>query len=142
MERLQAARPSMSVGVIDPINECKIASDGDLKFPSGVVKVSGVGHCEWIVADDCPLAGTDPWADRPGVTTSDARVVLAGDGIRCELPVALMERAATTGWLAASSLLTERGLPGHDVWTVPLKGRGQPLAHAARRAMAALSARR
>lgn len=101
-----------------------------------------VVHDEWIVADDCPLAGTDPWADRPGVTTSDARVVLAGDGIRCEHPVALMERAATTGWLAASSLLTERGLPGHDVWTVPLKGRGQPLAHAARRAMAALSTRR
>ncbi len=102
---------------------------------------STVVHDEWIAADDCPLAGIDPWAERPGVITSDARVVLAGDGIRCEHPVALMERAATTGWLAANSLLTERGLPGHDVWTVPLKGRGQALAHAARRAMAALPTR-
>ncbi|MEO6997920.1 MAG: FAD-dependent oxidoreductase [Terracoccus sp.] len=101
-----------------------------------------VVHDEWIAADDCPLAGIDPWAERPGVVTSDARVVLAGDGIRCEHPVALMERAATTGWLAANSLLTERGRPGHDVWTVPLKGRGQGLAHAARRAMAALPTQR
>ena len=41
----------MSVGVIDPIDECEIAGDGDLKFPAGVVKVSGVGHCEGIVDD-------------------------------------------------------------------------------------------
>lgn len=102
---------------------------------------AGVVHEEWLVAQDCPLAGTDPWADRPGVVTSDPRVVLAGDGIRCEHPVALMERAATTGWQAANALLTDRGLPGHDVWTVPLKGRGQALAHAARRAMGAAPAR-
>ncbi|EWT02498.1 isorenieratene synthase [Intrasporangium oryzae NRRL B-24470] len=90
-------------------------------------------HDEWLVRDDCPLAGTDPWADRPGVTTPDPRVVLAGDGIRCEHPVALMERAATTGWLAANALLRDRGLVGHDVWTVPTRGRGQAAAHAARR---------
>lgn len=90
-------------------------------------------HEEWSVAQDCPLAGIDPWADRPGVVTPDPRVVLAGDGIRCEHPVALMERAATTGWLAANALLSRRGLMGHDVWTVPLHGRGQTLAHAARK---------
>ena len=101
-----------------------------------------VVHDEWITSDDCPLAGTDAWAERPGVVTSDTRVVLAGDGIRCEHPVALMERAATTGWLAANALLTERGRPGHEVWTVPLRGRGQTLAHTARRAMAALPTRR
>ena len=78
------------------------------------------------------LAGTDPWADRPGVETPDPRVVLAGDGIRCDYPVALMERAATTGWLAANLLLQRRGLPGHDLWTVPMQGRGRRLAHAAR----------
>ena len=94
-------------------------------------------HEEWLLADDCPLAGTDPWGDRPGVVTPDPRVVLAGDGVRCEHPVALMERAATTGWLAANELLARRGLPGHDVWTVPTRGRGQALAHAARRALRA-----
>ena len=78
---------------------------------------------EWVVSDDCPMLGTDPWADRPGVTTPDSRVVLAGDGIRCDYPVALMERAATTGFLAANALLSRYGLPGHGLWTVPTRGR-------------------
>ncbi|WP_374971295.1 FAD-dependent oxidoreductase [Terrabacter sp. BE26] len=94
-------------------------------------------HEEWLLRDDCPLAGTDPWAARPGVVTPDPRVVLAGDGIRCELPVALMERAATTGWLAANALLARRGLPGHELWTVPMRGRGRAVAHSARRLLGA-----
>ncbi|HET7799741.1 MAG TPA: FAD-dependent oxidoreductase [Humibacillus xanthopallidus] len=94
-------------------------------------------HEEWLLARDCPLAGTDPWAARPGVVTPDPRVVLAGDGVRCEHPVALMERAATTGWMAANELLARRGLVGHDLWTVPLRGRGRAAAHAARRLLGA-----
>ena len=78
---------------------------------------------EWLVQDDCPLAGPERWADRLTVSTPDPRVVLAGDGIRCDFPVALMERAATTGFLAANRLLTDRGLPGHDLWTVPMRSR-------------------
>ena len=50
-------------------------------------------------------------------------MVLAGDGIRIDLPVALMERAATTGWAAADRLLTHFGLAGHAVHTVPNTGR-------------------
>ena len=34
-----------------------------------------------------------------------------------------MERAATTGFLAANALLADRGLPGHDLWTVPMRSR-------------------
>jgi isorenieratene synthase len=49
-------------------------------------------------------------------------VLLAGDGIRCELPVALMERAATTGMQAANALLAGWGTAGHDVWSVPTRG--------------------
>ena len=78
---------------------------------------------EWLVQADCPLAGPGPWADRLTVETPDPRVVLAGDGIRCDFPVALMERAATTGFLAANRLLADRGLPGHDLWTVPMRSR-------------------
>jgi carotenoid phi-ring synthase / carotenoid chi-ring synthase len=78
---------------------------------------------EWLVRDDCPLAGTGPWVDRLTVDTPDPRVKLAGDGIRCDYPVALMERAATTGFLAANSLLADRGLVGHDLWTVPIRSR-------------------
>lgn len=78
---------------------------------------------QWLVDDDCPLIDTSPWVDRPEVSTPDPRVLMAGDGIRCDLPVALMERAATTGWLAANQLLGGWGLAGHDLWTVPLQGR-------------------
>ncbi|MCW2817645.1 MAG: hypothetical protein JWR42_432, partial [Marmoricola sp.] len=74
---------------------------------------------EWLRRGDCPLIGTEAWASRPGVVTPDPGVVLAGDGVRCELPVALMERAATTGWQAADRLLSTYGVRGHGVWSVP-----------------------
>jgi len=90
-------------------------------------------HDEWLVRADCVLVGTEPWAARPGVATPDPRVVLAGDAVRCDLPVALMERAATTGWLAADRLLTAWGLPGHGVWSVPLGSRLGPVPSVARR---------
>jgi carotenoid phi-ring synthase / carotenoid chi-ring synthase len=78
---------------------------------------------EWLLRDDCSYPRADvPWADRPGMRTPDARVLLAGDGIRCELPVALMERAATTGMQAANALLARWGSAGQDVWSVPTRG--------------------
>ncbi len=52
-------------------------------------------------------------AARPTVATPHPAVMLAGDGIRIDLPVALMERAATTGWSAANGLLAHYGLAGH-----------------------------
>ena len=61
-------------------------------------------------------------------------MVLAGDGIRCDYPVALMERAATTGWLAANALLAPEGVAGHDLWTVPMTSR-HPVAGRVRRLM-------
>jgi isorenieratene synthase len=78
---------------------------------------------EWLVNDDCPLWGTDPWEHRPTVRTPHPRIVLAGDGIRCDFPVALMERAASTGFLAANQLLYIYGVTGHDLWTVPMRSR-------------------
>ena len=77
---------------------------------------------EWLMESDCPLVDTSPWADRPTVATSDPRVVLAGDLVRCDLPVALMERAATTGWQAANQLLTGWGRRGHTLWSPPTSG--------------------
>ena len=87
---------------------------------------------EWLVQDDCPLVGTGPWHRRLEVTTPDPRLLLAGDGIRCDYPVALMERAATTGFLAANELLQRWGLAGHDLWTAPMSSR-HPVAGRARR---------
>ncbi len=77
---------------------------------------------EVLVRDDCTLIGTERWAERPGVATPSPRLVLAGDWVRTELPVALMERAATTGFLAANRLLGQWGVRGQDLWTVPLRG--------------------
>ena len=68
----------------------------------------GVVAEEWLVRNDCPLHGTGPWEQRLTVETPHPRIVLAGDGIRCDFPVALMERAATTGFLAANQLLAAR----------------------------------
>ncbi|MGH4008394.1 MAG: FAD-dependent oxidoreductase [Pseudonocardiaceae bacterium] len=76
---------------------------------------------------DCPLFSPGTFADRPTVTTPDPAVVLAGDLTRVDLPVALMERAATSGFLAADALLGRWGLCGHPLWTVPLRGRLAPL---------------
>ena len=77
---------------------------------------------EWLVADDCPLVDPAPWRRRPTVSTPDPRVVLAGDLVRCDWPIALMERAATTGWQAANQLLAAFGRRGHELWSPPLTG--------------------
>jgi carotenoid phi-ring synthase / carotenoid chi-ring synthase len=73
--------------------------------------------------NDCPRFAPGDFADRPGVVTPHEAVVLAGDGIRIDLPVALMERAATTGWAAANRLLERFGIRGHALHTVPNHGR-------------------
>ena len=86
---------------------------------------------------DCPRFAPGDFADRPTVRTPDPRVVLAGDGIRIDLPVALMERAATTGWAAANHLLGGFGLAGHALHTVPNRGRSALLRRLATRARGA-----
>jgi carotenoid phi-ring synthase / carotenoid chi-ring synthase len=75
--------------------------------------------------NDCPRFAPGDFADRPGVQTPHEGVVLAGDGVRIDLPVALMERAATTGWSAANSLLTRFGVRGHVLHSVPTQGRSR-----------------
>lgn len=75
---------------------------------------------EW--REDCPLLGVGDFARRPTVITPVPGLTLAGDGIRIDLPVALMERAATTGWHAANQLLADWGLAGHPLHSVPNTG--------------------
>ncbi|KEI45869.1 FAD-dependent oxidoreductase [Saccharopolyspora rectivirgula] len=76
---------------------------------------------------DCPMFGLGDFARRPRVRTPFGGLVLAGDGIRIDLPVALMERAAATGWHAANTLLARWGLAGHELTSVPTRGRLAPL---------------
>ncbi|UOZ04953.1 FAD-dependent oxidoreductase [Amycolatopsis sp. WQ 127309] len=76
-----------------------------------------------LVRQDCPLFPVGGFARRPTVGTPEPGLVLAGDAIRVDLPVALMERAATTGWSAANTLLRGWGLLGHPLRSVPNRGR-------------------
>lgn len=80
---------------------------------------------EWRA--DCPLFAVGSFAGRPPVRTPDPGVVLAGDCVRVDLPVALMERAVTTGFLAANALLARWGVRGQTLWTVPRAGRSAVL---------------
>ncbi len=73
--------------------------------------------------NDCPLFAPGTYAQRPHVSTAVSGLVLAGDGVRVDLPVALMERAATSGWAAANHLLAQWGLAGHPLSTVANEGR-------------------
>jgi carotenoid phi-ring synthase / carotenoid chi-ring synthase len=86
-----------------------------------------------LYRDDCPRFAPGDHAARPTVATPHPAVALAGDGIRIDLPVALMERAATTGWSAANRLLTHYGVAGHTLHTVPTEGRSGALRRLARR---------
>ncbi|MGW7203104.1 FAD-dependent oxidoreductase [Streptomyces sp. NPDC054837] len=85
---------------------------------------------EWRA--DCPLFPVGGYADRPTVRTSDPGLVVAGDLVRTDLPVALMERAATSGFLAANALLERWGVRGQTLWTVPDGGRSALLRRLAR----------
>ena len=87
-----------------------------------------------IRREDCPRFAPGDFERRPTVATPDPRIMLAGDGIRIDLPVALMERAATTGWDAANRLLSGFGLAGHVLHTVPNRGRSTLLRRLAERA--------
>jgi isorenieratene synthase len=82
---------------------------------------------------DCPRFAPGDFAARPGVGTPHPALALAGDGIRIDLPVALMERAATTGWSAANRLLSHFGVAGHSLQTVPTQGRSATLRRLAQR---------
>lgn len=82
-----------------------------------------VVHERLLHRSDCPLFAPGSYAHRPAVVTPQPGLLLAGDAIRIDLPVALMERAATTGWCAANELLRQWGLAGHPLETVPTQGR-------------------
>ncbi|MDI9884460.1 FAD-dependent oxidoreductase [Streptomyces sp. HNM0645] len=89
---------------------------------------------EW--RDDCPLFAVGGHGARPTVRTPDPALMVAGDLVRTNLPVALMERAATSGFLAANALLARWGVRGHPLRTVPAMGRSALL-----RALVRLGAR-
>jgi isorenieratene synthase len=75
-----------------------------------------------LVRRDCPAFPPGGHAARLGVETAIPGVVVAGDHVRLPFPSALMERAATSGFLAANALLAARGIAGEAIVTGPTRG--------------------
>lgn len=61
-------------------------------------------------------------ARRPGTVTAVPGLLLAGDWVKVDAPVALMEGAVVSGLLAANAVLTERGAPPEPIPTVATRG--------------------
>ncbi|GAA1559367.1 FAD-dependent oxidoreductase [Brevibacterium picturae] len=77
---------------------------------------------ELLIEADCALTDTRPWDERPEAATPIPGLVVAGDYVRCNLPVALMERAATTGYMAANHLLSSWRVEGTALRSPPTRG--------------------
>jgi isorenieratene synthase len=75
-----------------------------------------------LVRRDCPAFRPGSHARRPTVRTELHSMQLAGDFVRLDFPSALMERAVTSGFLAANLRLEQRGLP--PVPVASASGRG------------------
>ena len=61
-------------------------------------------------------------AERPGVRTDAAGLVLAGDWVSLPFPTALMERAAASGVLAANDVLAAAGARAEPVYSIRPRG--------------------
>ena len=75
-----------------------------------------------LVREDCPAFETGSFEDRPGVESAGSGLGVAGDFVRVPFPTALMERAVSSGFLAANHLLRGWGTQGTELWSVPRKG--------------------
>jgi carotenoid phi-ring synthase / carotenoid chi-ring synthase len=75
-----------------------------------------------VVREDCPAFEPGSWQRRPTVRTPTVGLAIAGDLVRVPFPTALMERAVSSGILAANELLDRWGLAPEPVWSIPTTG--------------------
>ena len=76
----------------------------------------------FLLRSDCPGFAPGSWARRPTVATPHRGLKLAGDLVRLPFPTALMERAVSSGFLAANELLADWGVSPEPVWSIPSRG--------------------
>jgi isorenieratene synthase len=76
----------------------------------------------FLLRHDCPAFAPGSFQRRPTVETPFPQVVLAGDFVRLPIPTALMERATTSGFMAANQLLAGWETQGQAIWSVPRRG--------------------
>ncbi|HLL55980.1 MAG TPA: FAD-dependent oxidoreductase [Myxococcaceae bacterium] len=76
----------------------------------------------YLWREDCPSFAPGSFARRPQPQTPVPGLALAGDFVRLPFPTALMERATSSGFLAANHLLRDWRVRGEEVWSVPTQG--------------------
>lgn len=76
----------------------------------------------FLLRRDCPAFAPGSFGHRPTVNTPSPGFFVAGDMVRLPIPTALMERAVTSGILAANHFLESQGVAGDPVWSVPPRG--------------------
>lgn len=76
----------------------------------------------FLLRRDCPSFEPGSAAFRPGIETPHPQLCLAGDYVRLPFPSALMERAVSSGFLAANALLSRQRTEGESLRSVPCRG--------------------
>jgi isorenieratene synthase len=79
-------------------------------------------HREVQLLQNFSAYGVGQQARRPTTETSLPGLLLAGDWVRIDLPLELMERATVSGRLAANAVLQREGVRRVEVRTPPLRG--------------------
>jgi len=75
-----------------------------------------------LLRQDCPAFAPGSHLLRPEVRTPYRGLCLAGDFVQLPFPSALMERAVSSGMLAASTLLDALGVESEPLWSVATRG--------------------
>jgi isorenieratene synthase len=83
----------------------------------------------FLLRQDCPAFRPGDQSVRPGVETSRRNLFLAGDFVKLPFASALMERAVTSGFMAANAIVVRLGTRPVDIRTIPQRGMlaGAPL---------------
>lgn len=76
----------------------------------------------FLLRQDCPAFRPGDQAARPGVVTTRKNLFLAGDFVKLPFPSALMERAVTSGFLAANAIVGRAGARPVEVKTIRATG--------------------
>jgi isorenieratene synthase len=81
-----------------------------------------IRHASWLLRQDCPSFAPGSHKRRPRVSTPFGNLALAGDFVKLPFPTALMERAVSSGFLAANTLLDRWDVRGEPLSSIPVRG--------------------
>ena len=79
-------------------------------------------HEVYVRGDDSPSFAPGSGLTRARVSTPYGNITIAGDHVKVPFPSALMERAASSGILAANALLDRWDVRGEPLYTIPPRG--------------------